>query len=44
MTIRTKRLMLKPVRIGDEYEFVILSEGKISGSCDADLSHSEDHS
>ena len=88
MTIKTKRLMLRPVRIGDEYEiheyvgdkditmmfflpnetfeetvdfvkrnaaewnserqldyeFVILYEGKIIGGCDADLSHSEDHS
>ena len=88
MTIKTNRLMLRPVRIGDEYEiheyagdkditmmfflpnetfeetvdfvkrnaaewnserqldyeFVILYEGKIIGGCDADLSHSEDHS
>lgn len=27
-----------------DYEFVIVYEGKIIGGCDADLSHSEDHS
>ena len=86
--LKTKRLTLRPVQLGDEkeiheyagdkeitmmfwlpndsfietaefvrrnvadwtspdqldYEFVIIYEGKIIGGCDADLSHSEDHS
>ena len=28
----------------EDYEFVILYEGRIIGGCDCDLSHSEDHS
>ena len=28
----------------EDFEFVILYEGKIIGGCDCDLSHSEDHS
>ena len=88
MELKTKRLTLRPVQLGDEkeiheyagdkeitmmfwlpndsfeetaefvkrnaadwgssdqldYEFVIVYEGRIIGGCDADLSHSEDHS